>query len=153
MTTERRLTRIAGKLWPDLDRLEEAERKHILRELVGIIYGTLLAAVGLGWLIVATDLALVPSQWPTLLLMLILAAILNQLDYFWVVERQPGTYDRWSAQQFGGLVTISAALVFGPTALWLGVVVVLIQYVRMWRTTAMPTQRVIALRNLVLNVS
>jgi hypothetical protein len=45
---QHRLTRIAGKLWPDLDRPEEAERKHLLRELVGTIYGTLLAVMGLG---------------------------------------------------------------------------------------------------------
>jgi serine phosphatase RsbU (regulator of sigma subunit) len=153
MTTEQRLLRIAVKLWPDLDLLDEPERKHILRELVGIIYGTLLAVLGVVWLVTATDLALVRAQWPIVLLMLILAAVLNQLDFFWVVERRAGTYDRWSAQQLGGLVTISAALLFGPTALWLGVIVVLIQYVQMWRTTPLPTQRVIALRNLVLNVS
>src|SRR6266508_4861300 len=153
MTTEQRLLRIVGKLWPDLDVLDEPERSHILRELIGIIYGTLLAVLGVAWLVVATDLALVRAQWPLVLLMLILAAVLNQLDFFWVVERRPGTYDRWSAQQLGGLVTISAALLFGPTALWLGVIVVLIQYVQMWRTTPLPTQHVIALRNLVLNVS
>jgi len=153
MTTEQRLLRITGKLWPAFDTLDELERRHILRELIGIIYGTLLAVLGVAWLVLATDLALVRAQWPIVLLMLILAAVLNQLDFFWVVERRAGTYDRWSAQQLGGLVTISAALLFGPTALWLGVIVVLIQYVQMWRTTPLPTQRVIALRNLVLNVS
>src|SRR5262249_4782041 len=153
MTAEHRLTRIAGKLWPALDTLDEPERGQVLRELIGIIYGSILAMFGLGWLVTATDLALVRAEWPTLLVMLILAAALNQLDFFWVVERQAGIYDRWSAQQLGGLVTISAALLFGPTALWLGVIVVLIQYVQMWRTTPLPTQRVIALRNLVLNVS
>src|SRR5262245_15620410 len=84
MTIEHRLTRIAGKFWPDLDMLEEVERKHLLRELVGIIYGTLLAVLGLGWLVAATDPALATAEWPTLLLMLILAAVLNQLDFFWV---------------------------------------------------------------------
>jgi serine phosphatase RsbU (regulator of sigma subunit) len=150
---EQYLTQIAGKLWPDLDLLDEDERKNVLRELVGIVYGTLLAALGLGWLATATDLALVGRHWSTLLLMLVLATVLNQLDFFWVVERRAGIYERWSAQQLGGLVTISAALLFGPTALWLGVIVVLIQYVQMWRTTSLPTQRVVAMRNLVLNVS
>src|SRR5689334_2292588 len=119
---EQRLLRIAGKLWPDLDVLDAPERKHIERELVGIIYGTLLAMLGLGWLVMTTDLALVGAEWPTLLLLFILAAVLNQLDFFWVVERRAGIYDRWSAQQLGGLVTISAALLYGPTALWLGVI-------------------------------
>src|SRR6266545_5514543 len=152
MMTEQRLLRIAGKLWPDLDVLDEPERKYILRELVGIIYGTLLSVLGLGWLALATDPTLVGAEWPTLLLLLILAAVLNQLDFFWVVERRAGVYDRWSAQ-LGGLVTISAALLFGPTALWLGALLPLVQYAHKWRTTPLPTQRILAMRNLVLNVS
>src|SRR5215212_12236651 len=152
MTMEQRLLRIAGKLWTDLDLLDAPERKDIARELVGIIYGTLLAMLGLGWLVLATDLALLGTEWPTLLLMFILAAVLNQLDFFWVVERRAGIYDRWIAQ-LGGLVTISAALLFGPTALWLGTILPLVQYVQKWRTISVPTQHVLALRNLTLNVS
>jgi serine phosphatase RsbU (regulator of sigma subunit) len=152
MTAEQRLLRIAGKLWPDLDVLDEPERKHIFRELVGIIYGTLLAMLGLGWLVLATDFALVSAEWPTLLLMLILAAVLNQLDFFWVVERRAGIYDRWRAP-LGGLVTISAALLFGPTALWLGAILPLVQFAQMWHTTPLPTERVLTMRNLVLYVS
>jgi serine phosphatase RsbU (regulator of sigma subunit) len=152
MTTEQRLLRIAGKLWPDLDLLDAPERQRLFGELVGIIYGMLLAVLGISWLVVATDLALVGAEWPTLLLMLILAAVLNQLDFFWVVERRAGIYDRWSAQ-LDGLVTISAALLFGPTALWLGTILPLVKYAQKWRTTPVPAQRVIAIRNLVLNVS
>jgi serine phosphatase RsbU (regulator of sigma subunit) len=149
---EQRLLRIAGKLWPDLDVLDAPEREHMVRELVGIIYGTLLAMLGLSWLVLATDLALVGRGWPTLLLMFILAAVLNQLDFFWVVERRPGIYDRWIAQ-LGGLVSISAALLFGPTALWLGALLPLVKYAQMRRTTPLPIQRALAMRNLVLNVS
>jgi serine phosphatase RsbU (regulator of sigma subunit) len=151
MSTQHYLTRIATKLRPDLDLLDETERKRIASELVGIIYGALLAVVGLVWLVLVTDLALLRAQWSTLLLLLILAVALNQLGFFWVVERRPGTYDRWSSQ-LGGLVTISAALLFGQTALWLGVIVVLIQYVQMWRTTSMAAQRLGVIRNLMLNL-
>jgi serine phosphatase RsbU (regulator of sigma subunit) len=151
MTTGQHLTRIATKLWPDLVQLDEPERKRIANELVGIVYGALLAMIGLVWLALATDLALLRAQWPMLLLMLVLALVLNQLGFFWIVERRPGTYDRWSSQ-LGGLVTISAALLFGPTALWLGVIVVLTQYFQMWRTTSMATQRLGVIRNLVLNL-
>jgi serine phosphatase RsbU (regulator of sigma subunit) len=152
MTTEQRLLRIAGKLWPDLEVLDAPERKRLFGELVGIIYGTLLAVLGISWLVLATDLALVGAEWPTLALMLILAAALNQLDFFWVVERRAGIYDRWSSQ-LGGLVTISAALLFGPTALWLGTILPLIQYVQTRRTTSLPAQHLLALRNLMLNLS
>src|SRR5688500_15825575 len=108
--------------------------------------------LGLGWLALATDLALLGAEWPTLLLMFILAAVLNQLDFFWVVERRAGIYDRWIAQ-LGGLVTISAALLFGPTGLWLGAILPLVKYAQLWRTRSMPAQRILTMRNLVLNVS
>ena len=52
--------------------------------------------LGIGWLVLVTDLARVAAVWPTLLLMLILAAVLDQIDFFWVVERRAGIYDRWS---------------------------------------------------------
>jgi serine phosphatase RsbU (regulator of sigma subunit) len=149
---EQYLTQIAGKLWPGLNELDEAERRHIARELVGIIYGTLLAVIGLGWLVTATNLALLRAQWPMLLLMLVLAVVLNQIDFFWVVERRAGIFDRWISQ-LGGLVTISAALLFGPTGLWPGVIIHLVRYMLLRRTTPLPTQRVLAIRNLVLNVS
>lgn len=152
MTIEQRLLRIAGKLWPDLDVLDASVRKQIIGEIIGIIYGALLMMLGISWLVLVTDLALVGAEWPTLLLMLILAAVLNQLDFFWVVERRAGIYDRWIAQ-LGGLVTISAALLFGPTALWLGTLLPLVQFAQKWRTTLVWIQRVLALRNLMLSVS
>ena len=94
---EQYLNRIARKLWDNLDPFDESERKRRLGDLVGMLYGTLLAVVGLGWLVVTTDLALVRAEWPTLLLMLVLAALLNQLDFFWIIERRAGTYERWSS--------------------------------------------------------
>ncbi len=117
-----------------------------------MVYAMLLAVLGIMGLVLVTDLAQVQEQWPTLVLMLILAAILNQLDFFWVVERRAGIYDRWSSQ-LGGLVTISAALLFGPTAIWLGALLQLIYYAQTWRTTPLRPQRLLALRNLMLNLS
>lgn len=151
-TIEQQLLRIAGKLRPNLDALDPPEREHLAKELIGVLYGAPLSLLGLVWLALSTDLALLGREWLTLLLMLILAAALNQLDFFWVVERRAGIYDRWIAQ-LGGLVSISAALLFGPTALWLGVLLVLIKYAQTRRASPLPSQRVLALRNLMLNVS
>jgi serine phosphatase RsbU (regulator of sigma subunit) len=146
------LLQLAGRLWPAFDSLEEAERAEFLSELIGILYGAILTAIGLAWLLVATDLALARAQWPTLLLMLILAIILNQLDFFWIVKRRIGTYDRWNSP-LGGLATLSAALLFGPTAIWLGVVVLVSYSAQRWRKTPLATLRVNVLRNLALNLS
>jgi serine phosphatase RsbU (regulator of sigma subunit) len=152
MRAEQLLLQLASRLWPAFDTLEETERTDLLSELIGINYGAILTAIGLGWLVGATDLALARAQWPTLLLMLILAVILNQLDFFWIVKRRVGTYDRWNSP-LGGLVTLSAALLFGPTAIWLGVVVLLSYSAQRWRQTPLATLRWNVLRNLALNLS
>lgn len=152
MRAERLLLQLAGKLWPALDTLEQNERADLLSELIGIIYGAILTAIGLGWLIGATDLALARAQWPNLLLMLTLAVVLNQLDFFWIVRRRVGTYDRWNSP-LGGLATLSAALLFGPTALWLGVIVLTSYAALRWRKTPLAALRWNVLRNLALNLS
>lgn len=146
------LIRIAGKLWDDRETLDESERKRRLEVLVGMAYGVLLAVVGLGWLVVATDLSLVRAEWPTLLLMLVLALLLNQLDFFWIVQRRTGTYERWGSP-LGGLVTTSAALLLGPTAIWLSVLIVVVLYARLWQATSVAAQRWAAIPSLLLNVS
>lgn len=66
-------------------------------------------------------------MWPGLLVMLGLATLLNRLDFFWIVERRAGIYDRWSVP-LSGLVTCSAALLFGPTAIWVGVITTLVSW-------------------------
>jgi serine phosphatase RsbU (regulator of sigma subunit) len=152
MHPEKRLIQIASRLWPAFATLEETERADFLSDLIGIIYGAILTAIGLGWLIGATDLALARTHWPTLLLMLILAIILNQLDFFWIVERPAGAYDRWNSP-LGGLATFSAALLFGPTAIWLGVAILVSYSVQRWRNTPLAAQRWNVLRNLALNLS
>jgi serine phosphatase RsbU (regulator of sigma subunit) len=144
--------RRVARLWHDLGGLEESERGRLLSKVAGILYVSILLVAGLGWLIVASDLDLVRAAWPELLLMLLLAALLNRLDFFWIVERRAGTYDRWSAP-LGGLVTVSAALLFGPTGIWVGVIVSLIYYAQMWRTTPLAAQRWDVIRYLALTLS
>lgn len=144
--------RVAGRLWRAFDALEAAEREHVRSEFVGVAYGAPLAAAGLVWLALATDPAVIAAKWPELLLTLALALALNQLDFFWVIERPGGSYERWSAP-LGGLVTISAALLFGPTAIWIGVAVALVAAWRDWRGAPVPERRWGAARSLALGLS
>jgi serine phosphatase RsbU (regulator of sigma subunit) len=150
MRLEQPLLRIAGKLGYQVGALEDAERMQLLRELLGVLYGALLAVPGLVWLALATDLGLVLGAWPIFALLLLLAVLLNWLDFFWIVERHGGPYERWSAP-LSGLVTISAVLVFGPSAIWLGLIVTLVAYVRARHATAVGLLHLGALRTLMLN--
>jgi serine phosphatase RsbU (regulator of sigma subunit) len=134
-----------------VDTLAAADRAQIVSELIGMLYGACLAIAGLVWLTLSTDLAVLRAAWPTLLILLTLAILLNWLDFFWIVERRNGSYERWSAS-LSGLVTTSATLLFGPTAIWLGITTMLITATRHWRSTALATQRRDISRNLALNL-
>ncbi|HWQ12596.1 MAG TPA: PP2C family protein-serine/threonine phosphatase [Roseiflexaceae bacterium] len=152
MGPDQRLVRIVDALGRGRGALEETEREHLAREVVGIAYGTILALIGLGWLTLATDVAQLRAVWPHLLLLTALAVLLNRLDFFWIVERRSGAYERWSAP-LGGLVTTSAAFLFGPTGIWLGVIVAAATAARDWRAAAVTVQRWNVIRTLVLNLS
>ena len=152
MRTERRLLQIISGLVRAPASAEEAGRRDAAREILGMVYGGLLAAAGLAWLAAATDPGVVRESWPALLLLLALALLLNRHDFFWIVERRSGAYDRWSASLVG-LVTVSALLIFGPTAIWLSVLVVLADAAQGWRTSALvrPRQQVVRVMLLYLS--
>src|SRR5215470_17063954 len=148
---EQQLNWIASKLWPDLASLERPERKRRMAELVGVIYGSFLIAVGLSWTVARTDLSVLRVSWPILLGILLLAALFNLLPFFWIIEPRAGIYDSWSST-LAGLATTSALLLFGPTAIWVYVVASLIFYAHNWRgRSALVSQRWNILRNLALN--
>jgi serine phosphatase RsbU (regulator of sigma subunit) len=150
MRTEQPLQRLASRFWRAFEYRDDPGQQQP-RERIATIYAACLAVSGVALLVSATDLTLLGAVWPILLFMLLLAAALNHLDFFWIVERRVGTYARWSAPM-GGLVTTSAALLYGPTAIWLGVFVWLIDSIRAWRATPLAAQRRGVLRYTVLNL-
>src|SRR5262249_37920131 len=70
---------IAENVWPWLALQDEREHRRGLAEFGTIAYSAPLAALGLGWLVVATDLALLRREWLLLLLALLLALLFEQL--------------------------------------------------------------------------
>lgn len=152
MRADRRLFQIIGGLVRAPADAEDAGRRDAARDILGIVYGGLLASAGLLWLAAATDPGVVRESWPALLLLLALALLLNRHDFFWIVERRSGAYDRWSASLVG-LVTVSALLVFGPSAIWLSVLVALSDAARGWRAAALRQARLGVIRTTLLYLS
>jgi serine phosphatase RsbU (regulator of sigma subunit) len=152
MAFQSRLEHFASRLRHTLVDLEDDQRQRLRGEMIGIIYGALLSAAGLAWLVSATDLALLRSAWPVLLLMLLLATLLSWCDFYWIVARPGGSYDRWSAP-LSGLVTMSAPLIYGPTAIWIGALVAVFAAARFWHEATVAAQRWFVIRTLLLSVS
>ena len=110
------LARLVSRLQNRSVILADSQPQQVYGETVGIVYGGLLFLGGLAWLVASTDLSAVWRAWPLLAAMLVLASALSWRDFYWIVPRSSGSYDRWSAP-LNGMVTTSATLVFGPVGM------------------------------------
>ena len=125
-----RLLPIARVFRPELDELTGDELINRLADVISFVYATPIALAGLIWLILVTDLSLVAARWPVFLVALVLVILLRRLSFTLLFEFHPGNYADWR-ESLERIVSWSAALLFGPAALWLTVVGVVAQ--DLWR--------------------
>jgi serine phosphatase RsbU (regulator of sigma subunit) len=118
---EQALTTLAGKLMPDFATLDERLRKQRLMDLFGMFFAAPLAAMGVIWLVAATDTAVLVQAWPLLLGLFVLGAILERFPIFWVVESRAGVTT--NAQS---ITSVAGVLLWGPTALWVDVAFIVV---------------------------
>ncbi len=145
------LTFIAKKLWSDFETLAKPDRVSLLGELFGTLYTLPLVIVGLGWLVGVTNLDLVRKQWPILLLLLGLSFIFSRLSFFQITGKRAGSYS-YEGSDLKAVVTVSATLLFGPTAIWLHVLNLLGTYGTKWPRFASRPQWWNWTRNLVAHL-
>ena len=149
---EERLCAVAAKWWPELEAMQGRERVQGVANVLGSLYGVPLALGGLVWLVARTDLAPVRQEWPVLLLVFALQYLLGQLEFSFFVEIREGTFGTFSGSLVG-ILTWSAVLMFGPVALWLGVLWECFDFLRQWVQNAETGSRWRLVRNLGLQVS
>jgi len=128
---EQRLKTIAKTLWPEIETLSGLDYVTGVYNVTGFLYTAPLALAGLGWLIVVTDLALLRAEWPVFCFFLILLFVFERLHFYFFIEITPGTYSDWQAS-FTSVIIWSAALIFGPSGLWLAVLHGGIYYAHRW---------------------
>jgi hypothetical protein len=147
---EERLLAIAKRFLPELETMNGRERTSGVADVVGTLYSAPLALVGLVWLIAVTDLTLFHTEWPTLSLLFVLLFVFERLDFFLFIEVTPGTYADW-VWSLWSVITWSAVLIFGPSALWLTVLWRLVAFARRWRKATSANWRWNIIRNLTLD--
>jgi serine phosphatase RsbU (regulator of sigma subunit) len=147
-----RLARLVSRLQNRSAILDDGQRQPVYGETVGIVYGSFLFLIGLAWLVAGTDLQAGQRAWPLLAAMVVLAGALSWRDFYWIVPRSSGSYDRWSAP-LNGMVTTSATLVFGPLGVWVGVLVAVIAALRQWSAAVSASQRWNVVRTLCLTLA
>ncbi|MFO7740906.1 MAG: PP2C family protein-serine/threonine phosphatase [Anaerolineae bacterium] len=121
-TIQSRLLPVARVFWPGLDEAGsgDLESSSRLADVLGFLYGAPIALIALGWLIAVTDLSLLLHHWWVVSLFLALVVLLRQLMFVVFIEIRSGDYADFRGSLVG-IVSWSAALSFGPTALWVSV--------------------------------
>jgi len=151
--TEVHLLPVARLFWPGPEETREGdiERTSRLAGVLGSLYAAPIALAGLVWLVSATDMAVILSHWSALLLFLAIAVLLRRLMFAMFIEVRPGDEaNLWGS--LAGISSWSAALCFGPTALWLTVAEVVSSQLRHRRTASLPVRWNRA-RNLLLELT
>lgn len=131
---------VAEKFVPNADSLSDEDRLGASLDILGILYLSPLALSGMVWLIAITDLTLLGTAWVMQLLLFGLVFLFRRIPFFILLELRPGTYTGTN-QSVESIVVWWGALLFGPSALWLGILWTLIDFVRRWPRLSSPDQR------------
>jgi serine phosphatase RsbU (regulator of sigma subunit) len=142
-----RLLGFAERFFPGLRELKPREAQIAgLADVLGTLASAPFAALGLAWLAAATDVSLIAREWPLLLLLGGLMWVIQRLPVFVVVEVSPGKYGETSGS-LERVLDWTAWLLFGPTALWLSLMLSGLDRVRNLRQLTTPQLRWLTARN------
>ncbi len=122
----RTLLKIASVFYPTLTDLTPERQVISIGDVISFLYAAPLAAVGLIWLIIITDITWFFANITIFIIFTILIIIFNQLRFFLLVELRDNRYG--SAE--GSLTNIpiwSGVLLFGPIIFWLPTLIIFVR--------------------------
>lgn len=149
---EQRLLPAASRIWPEMAEMSDLERQNALVSLAVLLYVVPLALGGLAWLVASTSLRVLGGSWAVMVAIFALIAIFQRFYLFLTVEVRPGVYGT-TASSVEGIVTWSAALVFGPSVLWLAVLSDVVRLVVDWERDARLVEQLSRVRDILLNIA
>jgi len=127
MDKNSRFYKVAVRFRPKLAGMSGLELTGNLFDTAQLLYALPFALITAVLLFLYTDLDKVEEYWPTFLLLLVLNILFNRFGYQLQFEVLPGVFASASGA-LDILVVWSAALLFGPTAVWL---IVLVEFGRL----------------------
>ncbi|MBN1964897.1 MAG: PP2C family protein-serine/threonine phosphatase [Anaerolineae bacterium] len=131
---ERRLLSFAQRFLPDLDldAIGGLGRSVLLGDVVAMLYALPLTVAGVAWLLLATDWNLVLAELPVGVALVALLYLVRRQVFFLFAEVRPGVEANFEGA-LDDTVIWSAALIFGPTALWPSLIWRTVDLAREWR--------------------
>lgn len=140
------LLAIAEKFWPELKTFS-AQRRYVgAGEVLAFLYSIPLALASLVWLAAVTDLEMVRSQWPVLVLLAALMILFRMSGFFLIAEIRTGRYASSDGSMESAIIW-TGLLLFGPTFLWLAFILSTLDLIWKWRRNAPAIDRWGRLRN------
>ncbi len=109
---------ISIKLRPDLGKKKGLERAGMLLDMSSFVGSLPIAIIGIIWLILVTDVQIVRQEWLVLMLILGLMALFNRFTFELRLQITKTIFSSASGSLMP-MISWSAMLIFGPTALWL----------------------------------
>jgi serine phosphatase RsbU (regulator of sigma subunit) len=146
------LSSIAQKLWPGIHNLPDEIRTSGMANILTVLYSTPLAILGLIWLIDQTELDILIENWVMLLFIFGLMYILERLSFFVTIETGNGRYVTTEGS-LDSVMLWSAILLFGATAIWLGIIWLGLFFLELWTASRTIGDRWNAARNLTMSVA
>ncbi|MGD9092021.1 MAG: PP2C family protein-serine/threonine phosphatase [Anaerolineales bacterium] len=123
---------IAHKFWPELETMSQQRRLVGVGNVIITLITAPLAVGGVIWLILVTDINLISRQWGHLLLFSGLFILFNRIGYFFIVELRTDRYGSADGS-LASTIQWTAALLIGPTSLWLSVLGSVASFLWNWR--------------------
>ncbi len=149
---ERILETFACYVRPELRDMEGQERAVCIGDVFGVAYSTPFLILALFWIARRTDLSIAVDHWPFLAIAFVLMYLSRRLSFFAVTEIRQGTFADYSGS-VEGMCVWAAALVLGPTALWLALPFPLVGLVSGVSSAQTPTGFWTRLRGFTLEVA
>jgi serine phosphatase RsbU (regulator of sigma subunit) len=148
---ERVLLALARRFLPDALEKRGRDRAVNLSSLLVALYAGPLALVTLVWLVAVTDLAIFAAHWLPLLIIFALIYALRRFDFTSYYELEPGLFGSFGGA-FDDICRWPAALLFGPTALWLFIVWRVVEFVRDLRRSDVTELRWTVVRGILMDL-
>jgi serine phosphatase RsbU (regulator of sigma subunit) len=149
---EHRFLNLARRLRPGIESLADEQRAVGIVDVFTFVYSLPLAAAAVVWLVAVTDVAVLRAQWFPLSVLFVLVYFFERLFFRFFLEIKDGRYGSFGGTLGPGVVW-TAALIFGPSALWLAVPAPIILFLRTWRRTDLAGWRWQAGRALTLDTA
>jgi serine phosphatase RsbU (regulator of sigma subunit) len=116
------------------------------------LYASVLFLIGLVWLTYETDLALLVSQWNILLFFLAIISLFTYLNFFMIIEFREDRYGSADGA-FNSMMVWTTALIFGPSSLWLILILQTAQFLATWPRLTSTASKWNSIRNFTLSCS